>query len=89
MPQDPLRQAMCGKLMMMNHVTMPMGRTGADVVAIVDLARQPFDGLNKRIARGDIAYVEVTQYLVLSRTVSSTSVSYLLYRPVFFANTLV
>ena len=50
-PQDPLRQATCGALMMVDYVPMPMGRTGADAVAIVNLASQPFDGLNKCIAR--------------------------------------
>ena len=34
-----------------NHVMVPMGRTRADVVDIVDLARQSVDSLNKRIAR--------------------------------------
>ena len=37
---------------------MPMGRNGVEAVAIVDLARQPFDGLNKRIVRVAIAYIE-------------------------------
>ena len=49
-PQDPLRQATCGALMMVNHAPMPMGRNGVEAMAIVNLARQPFDGLNKRIA---------------------------------------
>ena len=35
---------------------MPMGRTGADAVAIVNLASQPFDGLKKRTARVTITY---------------------------------
>ena len=50
-PQDPLRQAICGALMMLDHAPMPMGRTGAEAVAIVDSPRQPFDGLNERIAQ--------------------------------------
>ena len=50
-PQNPLRQAACGLLIMVDHTRMPMERTGAEAVAIVDLPRQPFDGLNKRIAR--------------------------------------
>ena len=49
--QDPLRQSACGALMMVNHAPMPMGRTGAEAVAIADLPRQSFDSLNKRIAR--------------------------------------
>ena len=53
-PQDPLRQATCGALMMVDYVPMPMGRTGADAVAIVDSTRQPFDGLNKHIAQVSI-----------------------------------
>ena len=34
-----------------DHAPIPMGQTGADAVVIVDRTRQPFDGLNKRIAR--------------------------------------
>ena len=49
-PQDLLRQATCSALMMVHHAPMPMRQIGADAVAIVDLTRQPFDGLNKRIA---------------------------------------
>ena len=37
--------------MMVNHAPMPMGRTGANAVVIVDSARQPFAGLNKCIAQ--------------------------------------
>ena len=50
-PQDPLRQAMRGSLVMVDHTPMPMGQTGAEAVAIIDLPGQPFDGLNERIAR--------------------------------------
>ena len=53
-PQDPLRQAMSGTMMVVDHVPIPLGCTGAEVVAIVDPPRQPFDGLNKRIARVSI-----------------------------------
>ena len=49
-PQDPLRQAACETTMMVDHAPMPMGRTGAEAVVIVDPPRQPFDGLNERIA---------------------------------------
>ena len=49
-PQVPLRQATCGALMVMNYAPMPMVQNEVAAVAIVDLARQPFDGLSKRIA---------------------------------------
>ena len=50
-PQDPLRQAACGKLMAGDHVPMKMGQTRAEAVATVDLPRQPSDSVNKRAAR--------------------------------------
>ena len=49
--QDPLRQAMRRLLLMVDHTSMPMGQTGAEAAAIIDLPGQPFDGLNERIAR--------------------------------------
>ena len=55
-PKDPLRQAMCGAMMSVDHVPMPMVRTGAETVGIVDSPRQPFDGLNERIARVATTY---------------------------------
>ena len=49
--QDPLRQATCGALMKTDHAPMPMELAGAEAVAIVNLPKQPFDGLNKCITR--------------------------------------
>ena len=70
-PQALLRQAMCGSLMVVDHTPMPIGRNGAKAVVIVDLPRQPFDGLN-------------VWHIVLSSAVSSTSVRCLLYEPIIF-----
>ena len=83
-PQDPLRQTMCGALMMVDHAPIPMERNGVEAIAIIDLARQSFGGLNKHTARVAIAYVESTQYLTLSSAVSSTSIRCLLYGPLIY-----
>ena len=61
-PKDLLRPAAHGGLrkLTMRHAPMPMGRSGADTVTIIDLVRQPFDGLNKRIVRVSSYYVDST-----------------------------
>ena len=48
--QGPPEASNARCLTYIDHASIPMGRTGVDAVAIVDLARQSFGGLNKRIA---------------------------------------
>ena len=55
-PKDPLMQAIGGVLVIGYHAPF---RIGSYAAVMVNLPRQPFDGLNERIARG-ATYVEAT-----------------------------